>query len=90
MHQSLWWELEAWKFSPAPPCVAALLGQDDPCWRPLFMVQFPCAPSLEPSQPELPIPPLPSALVVWGHGCRGEDAFGKDVVLLCLLAKFPV
>lgn len=57
MHQSLWWE--AWKFFPAPPCVAALLGQDDPCWRSLFMVQFPCAPSLEPSQPELPIPPTP-------------------------------
>lgn len=33
---------------------------------------------------------FPSAAVAWGHRFHGGNDFGKDVILLCLLAKFPV
>ena len=35
-------------------------------------------------------PRFPLASVVRDHGFRREDAFGKDVILLRLRAKFPV
>lgn len=99
---SLWSRLllvEAWCFpKPAPPCVSPLSGQVDPCCEPSLL----CLPSVQHSSLwhstllllalslHIQCKTLPLASVVWGHCFHGEDAGGKDAILLRLLAKFPV
>lgn len=86
----------------APPCVSALLGPDDPYCKSSVLSVCPVYGAVSLSHSTLSLlasslyaqrsakPHLPSASVVWGHCFHEEDAFGKDVILLRLLAKFPV
>lgn len=86
--------------SPAPPCVSALLGQDDPYCKPSVLSVCPVYSTAPHRTARVCFWPRafasntwqtpPSAPVVWGHCFHEEDTFGKDAILLRLLAKFPV